>query len=624
VIQQPFPVVLAAAVALSLAPANAHAQVEEDHSAHHPAANSASAMPMPTPSQTPTPSSDAMAEMMAQMMGEGEHHRRQVDPFYPRLIGLPALTDDGRHRLAGEVDMRIHQGLALLHRGVAGAERAATAEEARQAADQMREGLDLFHSGSTVRAALADGVPPQRVALNWFREEMGMAALPLHGHEGRRLFGASPAHLLFMTILVLMSAGLLMLQVARARRVRALVERPGAVVAGLSPREAADVRSRDAPPLRAANAPPAGARASQRPPPWTGQLKVAHIVRETPTIETYRLVEPLTGRLPFDFLPGQFLQVEVELEPGKTARRSYTIASSPSQRAYVELTVKREEHGAVSRYLHDHVEAGDFLKLTGPFGKFTFTGSDADSIVLIAGGVGITPMMSVLRYLTDIAWPGDIFFVYGARSPEEFVFRDEIERLERLHERLRVFATMQDAASAEWAGPTGMITKEALTAAVPNLAQRRIHLCGPPPMMDAVRGLLVELGVPHAQIHSEAFGPASLPIEDAPAAVTSTDAPPASPAQARGDVAAATITFALSGVSAALRADQTVLEAAEDAGIEIPYACRVGDCGVCVTRLLEGEVTMAIETGLDPADAADGYVLACQARSTGGPLVVEA
>ncbi|WP_336926939.1 2Fe-2S iron-sulfur cluster-binding protein [Altererythrobacter palmitatis] len=565
-----------------------------------------------------------MAEMMADMMGEGEHHRRQVDQFYPRLIGLSALTDDERRRLAGEVDMRIHQGLALLHRGVAGAEGAVTAEEARQAADQLREGLDLFQSGSAVRTALVDGVPPQHVALNWFREEMGMAVLPLHGDEGQRQFGISPGHLLFMTILVLMSVGLLILQVARARRVRALVKNPGAALVGLSPRDAAQARGGDAPNLRDANARPSGAGAAQRPRPWTGQLKVAHIMRETPTIETYRLVEPLTGRLPFDFLPGQFLQVEVELEPGKTARRSYTIASSPSQRAYVELTVKREEHGAVSRYLHDHVETGDFLKLTGPFGKFTFTGSDADSIVLIAGGVGITPMMSVLRYLTDIAWPGDIFFVYGARSPDEFVFREEIERLERLHERLHVFATMQDATGAEWVGPTGMITKEALAEAVPNLANRRIHLCGPPRMMAAVRGLLVELGVPEAQIHSEAFGPASLPAEDAPSAVTTASAPPWAPAQARADVAATTITFALSGVSAALAGEQTVLEAAEEAGIEIPYACRVGDCGVCVTRLLEGDVTMAVETGLDPADAAEGYILACQARSTGGPLVVEA
>ncbi len=89
-------------------------------------------------------------------------------------------------------------------------------------------------------------------------------------------------------------------------------------------------------------------------------------------------------------------------------------------------------------------------------------------------------------------------------------------------------------------------------------------------------------------------------------------------------MAQTTITFSVAGVSAPLPSDQSVLEAAEGAGVEIPYQCRVGVCGVCVTRLLEGEVSMAVETGLDPADKAQGYVLACQAKSTGGPLVVEA
>ena len=84
------------------------------------------------------------------------------------------------------------------------------------------------------------------------------------------------------------------------------------------------------------------------------------------------------------------------------------------------------------------------------------------------------------------------------------------------------------------------------------------------------------------------------------------------------------MTFSVSGVSAALPANETVLEAAEGAGVEIPYACRVGQCGVCVVKLLEGEVTMAVETGLAPSDKEQGYVLACQAKGTGTPLVVEA
>ena len=87
-------------------------------------------------------------------------------------------------------------------------------------------------------------------------------------------------------------------------------------------------------------------------------------------------------------------------------KRSYTIASSPTQAHYCAVTVKREENGVVSRFLHDEVKEGDLLELSAPGGKFVFTGEEADSIVLIAGGVGITPMMSAIRYLTDnrLAW----------------------------------------------------------------------------------------------------------------------------------------------------------------------------------------------------------------------------
>ena len=350
---------------------------------------------------------------------------------------------------------------------------------------------------------------------------------------------------------------------------------------------------------------------------------MVQIVRETPSVLTFRLADPAADRLPFDFLPGQFLQVEVEPEAGKTARRSYTIASSPTQRAYVELTVKREEQGVVSRYLHDKVVADDLLKVSGPFGAFTFTGTDAQSIVLIAGGVGITPMMSVLRYLTDTAWKGDIFFFYGARSTEEFVFRDELERLERRFPNLHVVAAMQRAPGTVWMGPEGPITREMILAAVPEIASRRIHMCGPPAMMGAMRGVLAELGVPEAQLHTEAFGPASLPADHEDLEVKPAPPPADKPAPS-AEVAPSTVTFSVSGVSAALPADETVLEAAEGAGVEISYACRAGTCGACVVKLLQGEVTMEVESGLAPADKAQGYVLACQAKGTGTPLVVEA
>ena len=655
---------LAVALLVAAAAAPARAQEADEHAAHHPAAADAAApvAMAPGPASTsgmraipamPTsalpaagaPQDAAMAGMagmmekmdqMAGCCGPGQNN----GPFFSRLLGLPGLDAEARQALARDAEARVHRGLVLAGEGAAEGMHASNSTARAAAARKLREGADLYASSAAAKSALEGEASGPNVATNWFRTQLSVGTV-LSGEHAAHPFGISPAHLLLMLFLTLVSASLVALQLFRLQRIRKIVAGAPAAPGAPAVSAAAGNDRKAATPAPAATAAPGGARTvapSSAPDPagatpakprsWTGALRVAQILRETPTILTFRLADPAGDRLPFDFLPGQFLQVEVEPEPGKTARRSYTIASSPTQRAHVELSVKREEQGAVSRFLHDRVKVGDLVKISGPFGAFTFTGTDADSVVLIAGGVGITPMMSVLRYLTDTAWPGEIFFVYGARSTEEFAFREDIERLERRHENLHVFAAMHRAPGTVWHGAEGPITKEMLASAIPDLARRRIHLCGPPAMMAAMKAQLAELGVPEAQLHTEAFGPASLPIDplDPPAQPASVAvAPGAAPAPAAGaEAAAATITFSVSGVSAPLPANQTVLEAAEGAGVEIPYSCRVGECGVCVTKLIDGEVTMAVESGLAPEDKAQGYILACQAKTTGKPLVVEA
>ena len=625
---------LALALSLSM---SVKAQEGEDHAAHHGGGIGAASMPADGAMSAPSaPGSSDMAKMMNPMKdrmingeGENEHgHDSRRAAFFSQLLAFPALDEAARQRVASQASERVNTGLAMINAASADGARATTISARLEAARRMREGTDLFRAGSAAQGAIGGLQPPREVGLSWFRDQLDLDEPP-SGHANH-WFGISPSHLLLMVFLALVSATLIALQMFRLRRIAAIVGGGAAKSPPSAAPVAAPVAGKLAAPptpdivaLAPSNAaPPAGA-SLRKPKSWAGQLRVVQIVRETPTVLTFRLADPAADRLPFDFLPGQFLQVEVESEDGKAARRSYTIASSPTQRAYVELTVKREEQGVVSRHLHDKVSAGDLLKVSGPFGAFTFTGTDAQSIVLIAGGVGITPMMSVLRYLADTAWDGDIFFFYGARSTEEFVFRDEIERLERRFANLHVIAAMQRSPGTVWMGPEGPITREMILAAVPEIASRRIHMCGPPAMMGAMRTILAELGVPEAQVHTEAFGPASLPADASDLEVKPAPSPAQRPPPG-SEVAPSTVTFSVSGVSAALPAEETVLEAAEGAGVEIPYACRVGQCGVCVVKLLEGEVTMAVETGLAPSDKEQGYVLACQAKGTGTPLVVEA
>ncbi len=569
--------------------------------------------------------------------------------LYPTLMSMPSLTPAERQSVEREAHARMSSGLPQLVGGSDEALRAFSAGDAvamREAAERVRQGLSLFDSGLSTHLALAGGEQPQAVALAWFKEQMSLPATGAGAtHGGGGLLDVSAGHVATMIGLALTAASLLAVQFVRMRRVQSVLQRtarpvatgaaptlpapayPAAISPGSAPSSAAVAEPGLLPD---AVMPPSGSPVRRA---WTGVLKVAQVVRETPSIKTFRLVEPSGAPLPFGYLPGQFMNVEVEPAPGEIARRAYTIASSPTRQAYAELTIKREAQGKVSQFLHDRVSVGDLLKVGAPYGAFTFTGLDEDSIVLIGGGVGITPLMSVLRYLTDRAWPGEIYFVDSARSTAEFVFRDELAYLQRRHPDLHVLATMTRSEGTDWMGPEGQITKELLQATVPELAKRRIHICGPPPMMTAMKQALAELGVSAGRIHTEAFGPASLPTGTLPPApptpaeaarfggVTPTVARPAEVIIAP---AANTVIFTTSGRSAALPADRTVLEAAESVGVEIPWSCRVGICGTCKVKLLQGSVSMEVEEGLPPEDKATGLILACQAKSTGGNLQVEA
>jgi len=370
--------------------------------------------------------------------------------------------------------------------------------------------------------------------------------------------------------------------------------------------------------------PPAVSKATSASPVtanWRGQLRVGSIVTETPSVKTFRLLPSSSDRfLPFTYVPGQFLNVSFWIG-GARMNRSYSISSSPTPRDYIELTVRREPRGAVSRHIDDLLKVGDQINAGGPVGRFTFTGTEADSIVLIAGGVGITPMMSITRYLTERSWAGDIFFVYTCRAPTDFIFADEVAALQRVNPKLRVAVTISSAEGTDWKGPRGRITKEWLTQTVPDLASRRIHLCGPPAMMDSTKAILIELGVAPEQVKTELFG-ATKPTP----AAAGTTAKPTKPAT--GPL----VTFSKNNKSAKIHVDlqngdsppkQSILELSEELGIGIEFSCRVGTCGVCKVKMTSGEVEMAVEDALEPDDKANGIILACQAKPK-GDVTVEA
>lgn len=594
---------LALVAALLAVAAPAAAQVSpEEHAKHHPA------QAQGQPGQPATgAATGGMGGMMESM------HAPPAKELYPKLMSVPELDRAARDEIDKDSHERMKEGTALLAEGLERLMQATPGNDyatMQQATAQMREGLARFESGLAGHRAVSEGQAPRTVALQWFKREMNLLAAP-HPEPQAGPFGVSWFHAFVMAVLVGFAAAMVWMYFHKMQRAALLLQGLTGggenVAPAPAPEAAAAGATRETPP-------PAAPQATVKPGSgrFSGKLRVGRIFEEAPGVKTFRLMNAVGGVLPFNYMPGQFLTVVAPAD-GKPARRSYTIASSPTQHDYAELTVKHEEGGVVSGYLHDRVQEGDLLECSGPAGSFIFTGRECKCILLIGGGVGITPLMSVLRYLTDRSWPGDIYMLYGIHSPRDFIFREELEYLGRRHPNFRVVVTASHPEGTDWKGPTGRITKELIAQSVPDLASRYVHLCGPVSLMESVKGALLELGVPAGRIKTEAFGPALGKPEPTP--------PPATVDGTAARSALPILTFSVSDRSAPLPPDKAVLDVADEVGVEIDNSCRVGTCGVCRVKLLSGEVTMAVEDGLEPGDKEKGIILACQAKSKGNVAV---
>ena len=307
--------------------------------------------------------------------------------------------------------------------------------------------------------------------------------------------------------------------------------------------------------------------------------------------------------LPFHWKAGQYVTLALQT-PNGPIRRAYTIASSPNQSRFLEITVKREATGGGSQYLHDNVEVGQMLSVKGPQGDFTFMGHEAEGIVMIAGGVGITPMMSTLRHLTESAWTHPVTLIYGTQTLADVIFRDELVAIEKRHPNFRLHLLPTVADDKTWTGPHGYLTPEMILDFVPNIARARVHMCGPTPMMSAVLPILEGLGVSEGAIFTEAF--TSLPFEPGPGADEEVS-----------------MTFAKTGKTVIARRGEGVIRVAEANGIAMDYSCRNGECGSCRCKLLAGEVDMPDKTALTAKERKAGYILACVARPVSDAITLD-
>lgn len=340
---------------------------------------------------------------------------------------------------------------------------------------------------------------------------------------------------------------------------------------------------------------------SAKPARAVRTLVVDAVEREA--VDVVRLVLRDPSGAPIAFVPGQFVTVRAVVAERQVSR-NYSIASSAADPRAIVLGIKRVVGGALSPTLTEALRPGDTLEVQGPYGQFTVRpeASRTRSLVLVAGGIGITPLLSIAESVLAMEEKSEVRLVYGARAPEHVAFRRDLDRLAaaqgpRFH---RVLVLEERAGEGALSGRLDGACLTQILDARPFPAGSELFVCGPDAMRDSIVGALRARGVEEQRIHTERF---ALPE---PAAL----AP-------GGEDLAVRVTIAGAHRAIAARPGSTLLQAGLAAGLPMPFSCGMGGCGACRVKLLRGDVDEDPTSSLTEGERASGYVLACASRPRG-------
>lgn len=343
------------------------------------------------------------------------------------------------------------------------------------------------------------------------------------------------------------------------------------------------------------------------------RLRVTRRVRESESIVSFELSP--TDSVPLaPFRAGQFVAVRLEMREGEALVRAYSLSGDPADTSRWRISVKQETNprGRGSCHLHERVVVGDEIEVAGPSGEFICAEDCDRPVVLLSGGVGVTPMLSMLHRLSS-ASTRRVHFIHACENGAVHAFRDEVRRLSSVRPGIGVHVCyrLPRDEDRDTFDTSGLLTKETLQALLP-IDDYEVYLCGPPPFMQANWNLLRSLGVARERIHYEFFGPATVLEADASRSATESQPPSESKPEQSADGKAITVRFQPHGEPIAWNpACGSLLEFAEWCGYAPPFSCRTGICNSCVTPLVAGQVGY-VQPPLDPP--ADGYLLLCSAK----------
>lgn len=341
---------------------------------------------------------------------------------------------------------------------------------------------------------------------------------------------------------------------------------------------------------------------------WTGfrKFELTDKVPEAEGICSFYL-KPHDGKPLPPFEPGQYLTFQLRIpDQNKPVVRCYSLSDAPTRRDYYRVTIKKlppprdkpeAPSGLSSSYFHDTLQPGDILDVRAPNGHFYLDRTKDTPVVLIGGGVGLTPMLSMLNTIYDSGSTREVWFFYGVRHGGEHAMKAHLKAVADAAPNIHVVACYSEPRPEDREGEdyhhAGHVSVDLMRRMLgaPNY---EFYICGPPPMMSIITEGLEAWGVPESAINFEAFGPATVKKKT-----------PQPEAEAGGGAAAeqagVEVQFARSGKTVTWKPDVgSLLDLAEANGVTIDFGCRAGNCGTCLTALKSGEVDYLSEPGVPP------------------------
>lgn len=329
---------------------------------------------------------------------------------------------------------------------------------------------------------------------------------------------------------------------------------------------------------------------SAHPNRWVTKEKliIVDIIQETHDIKSFRLKRS-NGKDFEKFLPGQFLSFQIG-DDEKLAR-SYSLSSSSENTSTLQVSIKIIPGGVGSSFFNQ-LKIGDHVLAHPPFGHFSDEGNKDFPSIYIAGGIGITPILSMVKTAIDRAESREMFLYYGMKTTRDLAFHRELSDYALKYRNLHYFPILSEQ-DENWNGEHGFISLDFIQSKMKVEKHSHFYFCGPAIMTDKISAQLLENGFKPEQIHTEKF---------------------VSPSHNEAQLVARHTEIEFEGEVFKYDGSKTILEFLEDSDVAMDSACRAGVCGACKCKLLDGEVDQETDAGLSSGEVKRGYILTCVSR----------